>query len=192
MHAIPYIQFQSAQWFWNSLNSLICTGFFFSTGNVLEKITFFRPVLELFLSSKFLTISFLHYNISGCPMFWIVLFVIKYYFNSAQGNLNNRPSRHVTVGPNWSWRSFSKLPFLLDVLWPIVVTPDPFPLFQNEKDSEAGILSFVIMLYLFRVCNQWCMPFMFLLYYFLYSCLLLQSIWLIWYHFSNCKIANHI
>ena len=39
------------------------------TGNVLEKIPFFfRLVLELFLSSEFLTIRFLCYNIYGCPL----------------------------------------------------------------------------------------------------------------------------
>ena len=48
------------------------------------------------------------------------------------------------------------------------------------------------MLYLFRVYNQWYMYFMFLLYYFAYFCLLLQSVWLIWYLFISCKMTNHI
>ena len=41
---------------------------FFGTRNVLEKIYFFRIVLELFLNSDFLTINFLGYNTSGCPL----------------------------------------------------------------------------------------------------------------------------
>ena len=41
----------------------------FGAGNVLEKIHFFRLVLELFLNSEFLIINFLVYNISGCPLF---------------------------------------------------------------------------------------------------------------------------
>ena len=46
MHVIPYIEFQGAQWF--------CIFFFFlGTGNVLEKIHFFRLFLELFLNSDF-------------------------------------------------------------------------------------------------------------------------------------------
>ena len=57
--------------------------------------------------------------------------------------------------------SFSKVPCLLDALWPIIATPDHFPVFQNEKVSEAGIMPFVVI-YLFRVCNQWCMYFLFL------------------------------
>ena len=41
---------------------------FFSTENILKKFHFFRLVLELFLNSKFLTISFLGY-IFVCPLF---------------------------------------------------------------------------------------------------------------------------
>ena len=114
------------------------------------------------------------------------------YFNFAEGNLNNKPGYQVTAGPNWSWISFSKLPYLLDALWPLIATPDHFPVFRNEKNSEAGIVPFVVMLYLFRVYNQWYMYFMFLLYYFAYFCLLLQSVWLIWYLFISCKMTNHI
>ena len=50
------------------------------------------------------------------PPVWISSYVIKYYFNSVQGNLNNRPSHQVTVGPKWSWMSFSKLLYFLDAL----------------------------------------------------------------------------
>ena len=42
----------------------------FGTGNVLEKILFFRVILELLLNSEFLTVNFLGYNISGYPV-WI-------------------------------------------------------------------------------------------------------------------------
>ena len=76
----------------------------------------------------------------------------------------------VTVSPNWSLISLSKLPYLLGVLWPIIVPPDHIPVFPNELDSEAGIVPFVIMLYLFRVCSQWCMYFMFLLYFLIFIC----------------------
>ena len=47
--------------------------------------------------------------------------------------------------------SFSKLPYLLDALWPIIATPDHFPVFKNEKDSEAGIVPFVVMLYAYSL-----------------------------------------
>ena len=69
MHVIPFIKFQGVQLFQNFLNSLNCSGFFFGTGNVLEKIHFFRIVLELFLNSEFFTINFLGYNFSGCSLF---------------------------------------------------------------------------------------------------------------------------
>ena len=79
-------------------------------------------------------------------------------FNSitkiAKGNLSNRPNHQVTVGLNWIWMSFSKLPNFLDVLCSIIVTSHQFPLFQNEKDYETGIVPFVVMLYLFTVCNR--------------------------------------
>ena len=88
---------------------------------------------------EFLTINFLGYNIPVSPV-WIS--------NSAWGNLNNRTSHQVTVGSNWSWMSSSKLPYLLDALWPIIATPNHFPVFWNEKDYEAGIVPFVVMLYL--------------------------------------------
>ena len=110
------------------------------------------------------------------------LFVIKYDFNSVQDNLHNRPSHQVNVGPNRTWMSFSKLPHLLDG------TPDHFPVFRNEKDSEAEIVSFVVMLYLLSVCNWWRMYFVSVVFVF---CLLLQSIWLI-YLFINCRISNYI
>ena len=41
---------------------------FFGSGNVLEKIHFFRIVLELFLNSEFLTTTFLSYNFSTCSL----------------------------------------------------------------------------------------------------------------------------
>ena len=97
---------------------------------------------------------------------WISIYVIKYYFNSVQGKLNNRPSHQVTVGPDWIWMSFSNLPYLLDALWPIIATSDHFPVFRNENESEAGIVPFVVILYLFIVGNQWCIYFKFLLYFF--------------------------
>ena len=92
MHVIPYIEFHGAQWFRNSSNCV----YFFGTGNVLEKIQFFMLVLELFLKSEFLTINFLGYNILVGPCLNL-LYVIKYYFNSAQSNLNNRSNHQVTV-----------------------------------------------------------------------------------------------
>ena len=112
------------------------------------------------------------FQVTSCPYAPCLdlLFVIKYYFCSAQGNLNNRPSQELTVGPNWSWMSFSKLPYLSDVLWPITTTPDNFPGFCNEKDSEAGTVPFVVMLYFFRVCDQGCMYFIFLLYLLIFAC----------------------
>ena len=42
---------------------------FFVTANILEKIPFFSLVLELILHSEFLTMNFLGYNISICPLF---------------------------------------------------------------------------------------------------------------------------
>ena len=129
MHVIPYIEFHGAQWFRNSSNCV----YFFGTGNVLEKIQFFMLVLELFLKSEFLTINFLGYNILVGPCLNL-LFVIKYYFNSAQSNLNNRSNHQVTVGPNWNWMLFSKLRYLLDTIWPIIATPDHFPVFRNHFD----------------------------------------------------------
>ena len=47
--------------------------------------------------------------------------------------------------------SFSKLPYLVVALWPIIVVPDHLPV--------LGIVPFVVMSYLFRVFNQWCMAF---------------------------------
>ena len=44
--------------------------------------------------------------------------------------------------------SFSKLPYLSDALWPVIATPDHFPVFQNKNNSETGIVLFVVMLYL--------------------------------------------
>ena len=134
MHVIPYIEFQGAQWFWNSLNSSNCFGFFWywkCTWKNLFRLHFRLPRLDF-------------------P------FVIKCYFNSAQGNLNNRPSHHVTVGPNWSWMYFSKLLYLLAVFWPTITTPDHFPVFQNEKDSEAGTAPFVVYICLEFIINGAC------------------------------------
>ena len=108
--------------------------------------------------------------------------MIKYYFNFARGNLNDKPSHQVTAGSNWSRMSFLKLPHLLDTLQPIIITPNHIAVFWNEKDSEAGNGSFVVMLYLHRVCNQWCMYFMFLLY-FLFLCA---------FTIINFRIVNHI
>ena len=89
---------------------------FFGTGNVLEKIQFFMLVLEMFLKSEILTINILGYNILVGPCLNL-LYVIKYYFNSAQSNLNNRSNHQVTVGPNWNWMRFSKLRYLLDTIY---------------------------------------------------------------------------
>ena len=44
--------------------------------------------------------------------------------------------------------SLPKLVYLLDGLWCIITTPDHFPVFRNEKDSEAKIVAFVVMLYI--------------------------------------------
>ena len=91
---------------------------FFGTGNILEKIQFFRLVLELFLNSIFLQSIFYvtTFPLASCLD---LLFVIKYYFNSVWGNLYNRPSIQLTVSPNRSWMPFSKLSYVLDALWPI-------------------------------------------------------------------------
>ena len=91
---------------------------FFGTGNILEKIQFFRLVLELFLNSIFLQSIFYvtKFPLASCLD---LLFVIKYYFNSVWGNLYNRPSIQLTVSPNRSWMPFSKLSYVLDALWPI-------------------------------------------------------------------------
>ena len=64
MHVIPYTEFQGAQWFWNPLNR---SGFVFCTGNLLERIQFFRLVLELFVNSEFF--NCLDYTISSNPLF---------------------------------------------------------------------------------------------------------------------------
>ena len=50
MLVTPYIEFQSAQLF---LNSLMCPDFIFDNGNALEKIQFSSLVLELFVNSEF-------------------------------------------------------------------------------------------------------------------------------------------
>ena len=146
----------------------------------------FQACYGLALEFRILTIKFLGYSISGISD---ILYVIKDYFNSAQGHHNNKPSQQVNVGPNWNRMSFPKLPYLLDALWSIIATPDHFPVFRNKKESETAIEPFVVTLYLFRVCNQWCMHFMSVV--FSYFCLLLQSVWLM-YLFINCTIANHI
>ena len=62
----------------------------------------FFEFFELFLNSEFLTVNFLGYSIYDCPFVRFPLCVIKYYFDSLKGNLNNRPCHQVTVGPNWS------------------------------------------------------------------------------------------
>ena len=94
---IPYIEFQGARWFWNSLNY---SDLSFDNGNVLEKIQFFRLVLEFCVNSQFFQLFRLeHFQLPRLGF----LFVIKYYFSSAQESFNNRPSHQVTVGPNWSW-----------------------------------------------------------------------------------------
>ena len=111
----------------------------------LEKSTFFRIVLESFLNSEFLTISFLGYNISSY----------------------NRPSHQVTVGPNWSWVSLSKLPYLLDALWPIAVTPDHFLVFQNERpwSKNYTICGNILFVYSLQI-NGGCI--LFLLYFLIF------------------------
>ena len=110
----------------------------------LKKSTFFRIVLESFLNLEFLTISFLGY--------------ISSY---------NRPSHQVTVDPNWSWVSLSKLPYLLDALWPIVVTPDHFLVFRNERlwSKNYTICGNVLFLYSLQI-NGGCI--LFLLYFLIF------------------------
>ena len=61
-----------------------------------------------------------------------LLFLVKYYFKSAQGNLNNRPSHQETADPNWSWVSFSKLSFF-------AMIPANEKLMQNLEGSGAGL-----------------------------------------------------
>ena len=46
---------------------LFCT--FFDTENQLQKVSFFRLVLQLFLNSEFLTINLLGYSIHDCSLF---------------------------------------------------------------------------------------------------------------------------
>ena len=142
IHLIPYMELLGAQWFWNSLNLLNCSAFFL--------------VLEMY--SKKSTFSDLFWNCYWIQNFWQSPFRLQHswlrhvwishlwYFNSALGNLKNRTSHQVTVGPNCSWISFLKLPYVLDTLWPIIATPDYFPVFQNKKDNEVGIVPLVVML----------------------------------------------
>ena len=90
MHKISYIEFQGAQ----SLNSLNCSVFILVLEMKFKKISFFRLVLEfrIFDNEPF-----------RLQHLWLpcldLLFVIKYYFNSAKDNLNNKQSRQVTVTP---------------------------------------------------------------------------------------------
>ena len=96
MYAIPYIEFQGAQWFWNSLNFLNCSGFFLVLEMYLKKPTF---------SGLFWNCSWIQnfYNHFFCVTTFPVVpcldlpFVIKYYFNCVQGSLNNRFSHQLTV-----------------------------------------------------------------------------------------------
>ena len=69
MHVNRNRVFWGAEWFWNSLNSLNCSGFFWYWKCNWKNPFFFRIALELFLNFEFLTIKFLGYNIPGCPMF---------------------------------------------------------------------------------------------------------------------------
>ena len=94
----------------------------------LQKYNFSRLFWNCIWMQNFF--NFLGYNISSysCLDF---LFVIKHYFSSARDNLNKRPSHQVPVCPNWNWMLFSKLPCLLDAIWPIIATPDHFPVFPN-------------------------------------------------------------
>ena len=51
--------------------------------------------------------------------------------------------------------------------------------FRNEKESETAIAPFEVTLYLFRVCNQWCMYFMFLLHFLIFACFYNRFDWYI-------------
>ena len=103
----------------------------FVTGNVLKKSTFPGFFWNCSWIQNFWQWSFyVTFPVAPCLD---LLLVIKYYFNSTQGNLHNRPSHQVTVGPDWSWMSFSKLPYLLNAFWPIIATADHFPVFQNKR-----------------------------------------------------------
>ena len=90
MHKISYIEFQGAQ----SLNSLNCSVFILVLEMKLKKSLF----SDLFLNSEFLTMNFQVTAFVVAPCLDL-LFVIKYYFNSAKDNLNNKQSRQVTVTP---------------------------------------------------------------------------------------------
>ena len=98
----------------------------------------------------------------------------------------------VTLDRNWSLVSLWKLPYLLGAIWPIIASPDHIPVFPNEWDSEAGIVPFVIMLYLFRVCNQWCMDFMFRLYFLIFICFYNQFDWYDKYDIFSSPVALQI
>ena len=95
MYAIPYIEFQGAQWFWNSLNFLNCSGFFW-----YWKCTWKNPLFQacsgIVLEFRIFTIIFLRYNNSGCSLFGSPI-CDKIYFNCVQGSLNNRSSHQLTV-----------------------------------------------------------------------------------------------
>ena len=71
MVIIPYIEFQDARWFWNSLNY---SDLSFDNGNVLEKIQFLRLVLEFCVNSQFFQLFRLeHFQLPRLGF----LFVIK-------------------------------------------------------------------------------------------------------------------
>ena len=118
--------------------------------------------------------------------------MIKYYFSFAQSNLNNKPTHQITVCSNCSLMSFSKLSYLFDVFWPIIATLVHFPVFQNEKDSETGIVLFVVMLYLLRVCKSLVHVLMFLLHFLIFACFYNQFDWYDNIIPINCRIANHL
>ena len=98
-----------------------------------------------------------------------LLFVKKYYFNSTQDNLNNRPSHQLTVAHNRRWMSISKLPCVGCPLthyshsWSFSCILE----WKQLWSKDCTICGHVI---LFRVCNQWSMYFMFLFYFLIFAC----------------------
>ena len=68
-------------------------------------------ILKVFLNSEFATIKFLNYNIYGCTLFEYPIFDKNIVPILPQATLITSSSHRITVEPNWSWMSFSKLPF---------------------------------------------------------------------------------
>ena len=88
---------------------------------------------------------------------------------------NESPFCHqVVVCPNWSLRSLSKLPFLLDAHWSIINFPDHSPILKwiGIWSRNCTISSDVIF-----DCSQWWMHFLFLLYFLVFVCFYNQFDW---------------